>query len=74
LASFIAFYLSHERHTLNAVLLATSRSVTKVTVTTLSSTARTHDLNAVTVRAGKGIVFLYPTIHIGDYSVATSVK
>ena len=43
-------------------------------VATLGATTRAHDLDAVTVWAGKGVVFLYPTFHIGDYSVATGVK
>ena len=73
-SAFVAFYLLHERHALDAVLLTAGRGVTKVAVTTLGAAARAHDLYAVTVRAGKGVVFLYPTFHIGDYSVATSVK
>ena len=43
-------------------------------VTTLGAAARTHDLDGVAVRAGKGVVFLYPTFHVGDYSVTASVK
>ena len=45
-----------------------------MTVTTLGAAARAHDLDTVAVRAGKGVVFLYPTFHIGDHSVATGVK
>ena len=73
-STLVAFYLLHERHALDTVLLAAGRGVTKVAVTTLGATTRAHDLYAVAVRASKGIVFLYPTFHIGDYSVATSVK
>ena len=43
-------------------------------VTTLGATTRAHNLNTVAVRAGKGVVFLYPTFYIGDYSVTASVK
>ena len=43
-------------------------------VTTLGAATRAHDLDAVTVRAGKGVVLLYPTFPIGDYSVTASVK
>ena len=72
-SALVAYYLLHERHALDAVLLAAGRSVTKVAVTTLGAATRAHDLDAVAVRAGKGVVFLYPTFHIGDYSVTARV-
>jgi hypothetical protein len=73
LASFIALYLSHEWHAFNAVLLATSRSVAKVTVTTLGATSRAHNLHTITVRAGKSIMLFRAPFDIYHDAVATRV-
>ena len=73
MASFIAFYLSHERHTFSAILLTASRSVAKVTVTTLGAASRAHNLHAITVRAGKSIMLFRAPFDIYHDAVATRV-
>ena len=73
-SALVAFYLLHERHALDAVLLAACRGVTKVAVTTLGTAAKTHDLNAVAVRAGKGVVFLHAAIHGSDDAIPPGIE
>tara|TARA_R100000808_G_scaffold19869_1_gene43053 strand:- start:478 stop:690 length:213 start_codon:yes stop_codon:yes gene_type:complete len=67
------FYLLHERHALNAILLTASRGVAKVAITTPGSTARAYNLYTITVRAGKSVMLLSLPIDIDHDAIAARV-
>ena len=67
-------YLLQERYALHAILSATSRSVTKMTIATLGATPRANNLHAITVRAGKSIMLLNETLWSGSDCIPSGVK
>ena len=69
--TFVLLQFPHKWHTFYASLLAAGRGITQGTVPTRGPATRAYYLHAVTVRAGKSIVFFYPAIYISDDAVAT---